>query len=550
MSSASIRQRSAPDDTSDEMRLYNLKAEMSVIGSMLIDNGRIPVVAPILEAKHFFRDSHQIIYRAIRDLHDLGNAIDGITLVEELSNRGQFEKVGGDDAIREILEAPPHAENAEYYAKIVRQKWVSRAILEANHQGIRDFESKLFDCDQLLERSNRRNLEISAAQYQEEPTEEDLGYIGMVAFSEATYAREWLVKRLMVKGKPGVIGGPKKSLKTSLVVDLAVSLGGAIPFLGQFDVPRPVKTLVISGESGEATIQETMRRICRSKGIWPADLEGFVFWRFKLPKLGSVADVEALGKFIRDNGIEVTIIDPLYLCLMSGGRTIDTSNLFEVGPLLKTVCDICLEAGSTPFLVHHYRKNRMAPFDAPDMEDLAFAGIQEFARQWILLGRRERFEPGSGEHKLWLSVGGSDGHSGEWSVDVTEGTTDEDFRDRGWSVSIGSVAETVAKIKEDASKVKAENAIERAKALQTASERKAHGDAENLLSALEKSPGGINTQNRLGRDLGLSGAKVGKAVKILLDQGRIKPIKKVEFTDHRGGNQKYPGYEFVTHQVP
>ena len=39
----------------------------------------------------FYRDAHQIIYRAIRDLYDLGKAIDAITLADELTRRDQFE---------------------------------------------------------------------------------------------------------------------------------------------------------------------------------------------------------------------------------------------------------------------------------------------------------------------------------------------------------------------------------------------------------------------------------------------------------------------------
>ena len=63
-----------------------------------------------------------------------------------------------------------------------------------------------------------------------------------------------------------------------------------------------------------------MRRVCRSKGIDPEELEGYAFWGFTLPQLGSPEHLAALAKFIQDNGIEVVIIDPLYLCLTARAR--------------------------------------------------------------------------------------------------------------------------------------------------------------------------------------------------------------------------------------
>src|SRR5262249_50268582 len=72
-----------------------------------------------------------------------------------------------------------------------------------------------------------------------------------------------------------------------------------------------------------------------------------------------------------------------------------------------------------------------------DLSDLAFAGVAEFARQWFLLARRSPYEPGSGQHRLWLKVGGSAGQSGRWALDVNEGQVG----DRIWNVQVATAEE-------------------------------------------------------------------------------------------------------------
>jgi replicative DNA helicase len=139
---------------------HNLEAERCVLGSMLLDNGSIDEVAAILRPADFFRDIHADLFRSIAELHRRGVAADGITLAEDLESRGQLAKVGGDETILRLLEATPHAANARYYAQIVQQKAIARALIAAADSILEDCYSNDFDADELIERAQRAVLDV------------------------------------------------------------------------------------------------------------------------------------------------------------------------------------------------------------------------------------------------------------------------------------------------------------------------------------------------------------------------------------------------------
>ncbi len=126
----------------------------------------------------------------------------------------------------------------------------------------------------------------------------------------------------MVLGQPLEIGGPMKALKTSILIDGAISLASGGFFLGRFKVHKPRRVLVMSGESGLGTIQETAHRISSAANLNLADLNNLI-WSPDLPKFGSADHMEGLEKLLRDEGVEILFLDPAYLAMPSA----DAGNL-------------------------------------------------------------------------------------------------------------------------------------------------------------------------------------------------------------------------------
>jgi hypothetical protein len=343
-----------------------------------------------------------------------------------------------------------------------------------------------------------------------------LQWLDSATFFAGDYLPFWIVKKLFVANQPAFCGGATKSLKTSLMLDLALSLGSAAPFLGKFEVPNRLRVGMLSGESGAFTLQETARRIAAAKGIDPACAD--VFWEFRLPQLANDTQLTILAKSLRDLGIKVLIFDPLYLALLSGieGKGLQAANLFDIGPLLLNVTQTCLDNGATPILVHHTRKTLANPYDPLELQDLAFSGCAEFARQWLLVNRREKFEPGKGQHRLWVNVGGSSGQSALMAVNVNEGELQDDFSGRRWEVSITDA---------NTAREEAEDNREALKAGKQ--EKKVRNDGTKILNALktlDPDRKGV-TKSRLRTATALNGERLNTALEALKEEEQIEVFK-------------------------
>jgi replicative DNA helicase len=109
----------------------DVHAEQSVLGGMLLSKDAIADCVEGLRGTDFYRPAHELIYDAILDLYGRGEPADAITVSDELSKRGDLQRVGGQAYLHTLIQAVPTAANAGYYAEIVSERAVLRRLVEA-----------------------------------------------------------------------------------------------------------------------------------------------------------------------------------------------------------------------------------------------------------------------------------------------------------------------------------------------------------------------------------------------------------------------------------
>jgi replicative DNA helicase len=145
----------------DRLPPQSRDAERSVLGSMLRDNAVINDVLQVLHAENFYFDAHQKIFQATVDTYNDGHPVDLVILAEKLRQNKHLEDVGDITYLAELWDVAPTAANAEYYARIVRDKAITRNLIHASTEILRDAYDQGQPADELLGNAERKILDIA-----------------------------------------------------------------------------------------------------------------------------------------------------------------------------------------------------------------------------------------------------------------------------------------------------------------------------------------------------------------------------------------------------
>ena len=142
---------------------YNLEAEQSVLGGILIDPNCLSTVLERLKPEHFYNPQHREIYACIIRMFTAGEPIDFVTLLNEVCDRQIFEtKDQAKIYLTNIAQMVPSLSNMETYARIIEEKYylrtllyTARDIIDTTSEGEQDAkmlldiaEQKIFDIRQ------------------------------------------------------------------------------------------------------------------------------------------------------------------------------------------------------------------------------------------------------------------------------------------------------------------------------------------------------------------------------------------------------------------
>lgn len=148
----------------DRIPPHNIEAEMGVIGSVLVDREIMAIVGDVVKPADFYAHVHETIFGALQDLFDRGEPMDKISLAEELRRRDALERVGGLAYLNALMDTVQTAASATYYAKIVREKAILRALIHAGSEIGRLGYDAEEDVEAALDRSQQMVYDISEHQ--------------------------------------------------------------------------------------------------------------------------------------------------------------------------------------------------------------------------------------------------------------------------------------------------------------------------------------------------------------------------------------------------
>ncbi|MCL0053018.1 replicative DNA helicase [Dehalococcoidales bacterium] len=317
---------------------HDIDAEEAVIGSLLIDGAAIYKIATFLHQLDFYSERNQWLYEACLSLHQRDEAINQITVAQELDRKGRLEACGGAAYLSHLVSIVPTSLHIEHYAQIVYRLSVMRRLItaasqiaEIGYQADPDVDASLSRAEDILFRLRRgqsprdfihirqvldKYFETSPEVYPKEPMPHVLSGFTKLDEFLGGFQRSDLI---IIAGRPSL---GKTSLVLSITRNVAVEQGGCVALfsLEMAREPLVLRLLSIESEVNPRRLrlglqnEDEEKRIMNATGI----LSEAPVYIDDTPQLRVVEMRSKARRLHYERGIDLIIID--YLQLMQGDR--------------------------------------------------------------------------------------------------------------------------------------------------------------------------------------------------------------------------------------
>ncbi|MCK4962477.1 MAG: replicative DNA helicase [Anaerolineales bacterium] len=323
----------------DRLPPHDLDAEEAIIGSLLIDGTAIYKIATLLSKSDFHHERNQWLYEACLGLYERNEAINQITVAQELSRRDRLETVGGAAFLSHLISVSPSPLDIEHYAQIVYRLSIMRGLIGAADQIARvgyeagpDVGTSLSRAEDILfrlrhghgERDFVHIRQVLDKYFEVQPPEEEGGvrepipyvlsnFVGLDEFLGG-FQRSDLV---IVAGRPSM---GKTSLALSIARNVAVEQKACVALFSLEMARDSIVMRLLASESGVNSrrvrlglhTEDEERRIMEATGV----LSESAIFMDDSPQLRVVEMRSKARRLHFERGLDLIIVD--YLQLMQG----------------------------------------------------------------------------------------------------------------------------------------------------------------------------------------------------------------------------------------
>src|SRR4030042_5236451 len=139
----------------------NIEAEMSVLGSLMLDKNAIIKIADLVHPDDFYKDANRLVYETMIELYEDREPIDALSLSNKLEEKKQLEKIGGASYLTELVNAVPTASNVLHYAKVVQKKSLLRKLITAASDIVELGYEEAEDGEKVLDEGEQKIFKVS-----------------------------------------------------------------------------------------------------------------------------------------------------------------------------------------------------------------------------------------------------------------------------------------------------------------------------------------------------------------------------------------------------
>ena len=397
--------------SNEKLPPHNIEAEQAVLGSLLIDPDAIVVVASALSPDDFYDERAQWVYDGCLSLWNRNEAINQITVAEELARKGRLEEVGGVTYLSQAVSVVPTSIHIEYYAQIVHRLAVMRRLIGAAgqiaalaYEADPEMDAVLNKAESILFRlrhgeTSRGFIHIRQLleQYFEEggPVAPREGHPAHL-FTGFTRLDQFLggLQRsdMIVLGARTSLG--KSSLALNIARNAAVEQGAHVAV---FSLEMGKEQLVERLLASEANVDSTRIRLGNCSPdeegrIWDAGgkLAGEQIYVDDSPVLRMVELRSKALRLASEKGIDLIVVDYLQLIRGSNGRA--ENRVQEISEISRSLKGLARELNVPLIAVSQLsRAVEARPSRIPQLSDLRESGSIEQDADVVLLIYRDDF---------------------------------------------------------------------------------------------------------------------------------------------------------------